>query len=348
MINVLICDDSYTSTELLSHILNSDPEIKVIGIVHNGDAAVSAASKLEPDLILMDVHMPGINGFEATQRILYMMPVPIIIMSRTLDDYDSGTRMAIDAGALAFIQQPPGPAHPDYQEIVDELIRLVKMMAEVKVVKRKQIRNNPSVAIKPGQYTKSIPQIDLKLIAIGASTGGPVVLQYLLTVISQKLNVPLLIVQHIAHGFVNSFTDWLSQTCNLPMHVASNGEAALPGHGYIAPDEHHMGIDKKGVIKLSNEGPINGLRPSVSYLFSSVADSYGPNAAGILLTGMGRDGAMELKLLRDKGALTIAQDEASSIVHGMPGEAIKMNAAQMILSPQDIAIMLARLLDKHN
>jgi len=348
MINVLISEDSPTSRDLLGHILNTDPEIRIIGMVSNGEEAVAAVTKQKPDVIMMDVHMPGMDGFEATRRIMQVQPVPIVIISETLNDQVAATFLAIEAGALAFVRHPPGPGHPDHAAAVAELLQIVKLMSEVKVVRRwnrqEHLKPIPETAVTSAETTHA----DVRLIAIGASTGGPVVLQHILSVLAPSLNVPLLIVQHIAPGFVQGLTEWLGQSCGLPAHVATDRELVLPGHVYIAPEGFHMGIDKNGRIKLIESAPEHGIRPSVSFLFRSVAEALGPNAAGVLLTGMGSDGGDGLKVMRDKGAITIAQDETSSVVHGMPGVAIRLNAASHVLPPQNIAELLARLLKKNN
>jgi two-component system chemotaxis response regulator CheB len=191
-----------------------------------------------------------------------------------------------------------------------------------------------------------IPPTEIRVVAIGASTGGPIVLQTILSRLPKNFLVPVLIVQHMASGFIHGFAEWLSQSSRLPVHVAANREYLLPGHAYVAPDGFQMGVEMGGRIALSKDEPENGLRPSVSYLFRSVAKVFGPNAVGVLLTGMGKDGAEELKLMRQKGAVTIAQDEESSVVHGMPGEAIELDATTYVLSPDKISEALISLVNK--
>ena len=178
------------------------------------------------------------------------------------------------------------------------------------------------------------------MIGIGASTGGPPVLQTILAALPKDFPVPLLIVQHIAPGFVAGLVEWLNQTTGLKVHVAAYGVQPLPGHVYLAPDDFHMGIRAGGEIALSREQPENGLRPAVAHLFRSLADVCGPRAVGVLLTGMGKDGALELKKLKDCGAFTIAQDRETSVVHGMPGEAISLGAAVRVLPADKIAAAL--------
>jgi Chemotaxis response regulator containing a CheY-like receiver domain and a methylesterase domain len=215
-------------------------------------------------------------------------------------------------------------------------------MSEVKVVKL--FPRSRKEQIKPLRSVQTFEN-DVKriqVIAIGASTGGPMVLQIILSGLPEDLPVPVLIVQHIATGFVKRFLEWLSATSGIKLKIAEDGEPILPGIGYIAPDNFHMGVSRGSKINLSNQPPENGLKPSVSYLFRSVAQTFGPNALGVLLTGMGKDGADELKAMKDKGALTLVQNEESSVVFGMPGEALRIGAADHVLSPESIAEILAK------
>jgi len=187
-------------------------------------------------------------------------------------------------------------------------------------------------------------QTQIRVVAVGASTGGPPVLQGILAALPRDFPVPVLLVQHIAPGFTQGFADWLAQSSSLPVQVGVHGQPALPGHVYVAPDSFHMAIAAQGRIRLNPDEPENGLRPSVSHLFRSVAHTYGPRAIGVLLTGMGKDGALELKLMKEQGAVTIAQDRDTSVVHGMPGEAIKLGGATYVLPPEKIRIALTSLL----
>jgi two-component system, chemotaxis family, protein-glutamate methylesterase/glutaminase len=186
----------------------------------------------------------------------------------------------------------------------------------------------------------------IRVVAIGASTGGPLVLQTLLSGLPKDFPVPVLIVQHMAAGFVQGFAAWLAQSTGFPVHVAAVDDYLLPGHAYVAPDGAHMRVGMGRRIVLSQDAPKNGVRPSVSYLFQSVVHVFGRDAAAVLLTGMGKDGAEELKLLRDKGAVTMVQDRDSAVVYGMPGEAIKLDAATYVLSPEQMVAGLVRLADK--
>jgi len=203
----------------------------------------------------------------------------------------------------------------------------------------RSLRDNNSVI--PGRESTK----EIQIIAIGASTGGPLVLQTILSGLTPNFSIPVLIVQHIASGFIHNFVDWLAQTSAIPIHVPKNGEYIIPGHAYIAPDNLQMGVNKKQRISLSDSAPENNLNPSVSYLFRSVTENFGHKSIGILLTGMGRDGAMELKLMRNNGALTIVQDKESCVVFGMPKEAMELDAATYILTPEQIVQALKILVN---
>jgi two-component system, chemotaxis family, protein-glutamate methylesterase/glutaminase len=345
MIKVLVVEDSPVIRGWLVHILQSDPELEVIGTASNGEHALQAVQRLRPDVITMDIHMPKMNGFEATRRIMETHPTPIVIVSGTVDSQEvSTTFRAMEAGALAVLSRPPGISHPGHETTAKELVQTVKLMSEVKVVRRwpRSVPRMASVSKLEIMRTTA----DIRLVAIGTSTGGPMVLETLLSGLPKDFPVPVLIVQHMAPGFVHGFAEWLSQSSGFPVQVASDGEHLLPGHAYVAPDGVHMGTGPGGRVILSQDAPESGLRPAVSYLLRSVANVYGRNAIGVLLTGMGKDGAEALKRMKGTGAITIAQDEASSVVHGMPGEAIKLEAATYVLPPERMPAVLTDLVGK--
>jgi two-component system chemotaxis response regulator CheB len=345
MIRVLVVEDTLVAREFLVHALNSDPGILVIGTASDGEEALEAVALNTPDVITMDVHMPRLNGLDATRRIMETHPTPIVVVSGSWSRGQAPLAFtALEAGALAVVERPRGIGHPDQKSMVANLIQTVKLMSEVRVVRRWSRRpGSTSQGLVPPTHPDLHPSPAIRLIAIGASTGGPPVLQTILSTLPADLAVPVLIVQHISPGFCEGFAEWLRQTSVLPIHIASHGEIALPGHVYIAQDGRHMGIGSDSRIRLTDDPPENGHRPSVSYLLRSVTKSFAERAVGVLLTGMGKDGAEELKLLKDCGAVTLAQDKESSVVHGMPGEAIQLGGATFVLASDRITAVLASL-----
>ncbi|RJX29398.1 MAG: chemotaxis-specific protein-glutamate methyltransferase CheB [Desulfarculus sp.] len=348
MIKVLVVEDSRVVQELLTHILTSEPQIQVVGIASNGLEALAMAKQKRPDVITMDIHMPTMDGFEATRQIMEVQPTPIVIVSGSSKAKEVAfSFQAIEAGALAVVARPPGINHPGFAAAAQELVQTLKLMSEVKVVTRKaQARKKaPPAALEA--VPAPITAREIKIAAIGASTGGPLVLQQILSALPRDLPFPLLIVQHIAKGFTQGFVEWLAGASRFPLRIAAQGEHPRPGYGYVAPEGFHLGVEGGPHIVLSNHGPEHGLRPSISYLFRCVAQAFGPRAVGVLLTGMGSDGAEDLKLMRDRGAVTVAQDKASSVIFGMPGEAIKLEAATHVLPPEGIAALLAALAEQN-
>jgi two-component system chemotaxis response regulator CheB len=340
MINAFVIEDSPVARDYLVYILETDPEIRVMGTADSGEAALEFLARHRPDVILMDIHLPGIDGFETTRRIMSTSPVPIVVCTASIHFNEVHTAMrALEAGALAVLKKPKGLGDPDAEADAAAVIRTLKLMSEIKVVRRWNRAKAPApVAAAPIPSDRIVH--DAAIVAIGASTGGPPVVARILSGLSPGFAAPILVVQHIASGFTAGFAEWLGTTSGLPVHVAQGGEIPLPGHVYVAPDDHHLRVGVRGELQTTRDEPHNGLRPSAGILFRSVAERFGRRAVGVLLTGMGRDGAEELKLMADKGALTVAQDEESCVVFGMPAEAIRLGAARFVFPPEKIAELL--------
>lgn len=341
-INVLLVDDSPSSRLLLRHILETDTRFVILGEVGSGADALAFLKQRRPDVIVMDIHMPGMDGYETTREIMQTLPLPIVICTGVPSPDEAADKFrALDAGALALVAKPPGPGHPQHQEAAAKLVETIALMSEIRVVKRwPRDRVSRSSAFFPRPSSKPAP---IDVIAIGTSTGGPPVLQAILAGLPADLPAPIMIVQHISVGFLPGLVEWLGLSTRFPIQVGTHGQPLQPGHAYLAPDCYHMGIGHQKQIVLSRSEPENGLRPSVSFLFRSVASICGSRAIAVLLTGMGRDGAQELKELKALGAITIAQDAESSVVHGMPGEAIRLGAAHYVLPPDRIATVVTNL-----
>lgn len=339
-IKVLIVDDSPSVRMTLAEIFSADAAFEVAGSAGDGAEAVQAVERLAPDVVTMDILMPGMNGLDATRLIMERHPVPIVIVSGNLDPEEVLTSFrAMEAGALAALPKPRGASHPEHGADVALLLQKVKLMAEVRVVRRWPRAGAKTPLLPPAPAA----QDQLRVVAIGASTGGPPAINTILSGLQPDFPLPLLIVQHMAPGFIHGFAQWLNLTSRIPVRIACQGEPLLPGHAYIAPEGFHMAVEGAGRIALTRGAPENGQLPSVSFLFRSCADVYGRNAVGILLTGMGDDGARELKLMKSRGAITIAQDRESSVIFGMPGEAEKIGAATYFFPPVRIVEYLTSI-----
>lgn len=348
MIRALVVDDSAVIREFLVHVLTGAPDIQVAGTASNGEEALDAAGRLRPDVITMDIHMPKMDGLTATRRIMETHPVPIIIVSGSTTAQDVATTFhALEAGAVGFVRRPKGFGSPEYKCMSEELIKMVRLMSEVRVVRRwpravppqgRQADPRPLQVVHWQEKARSI-----QMIAIGCSTGGPLTVQTILSALKGDLQAPVLIVQHMSPGFVEGFAGWLATSTGFPVSIAVHGERCRAAHAYVAPDDCHLEISSEGRVILSKAPPENSVRPSVCRLFRSTAEAYGGKAAGVLLTGMGRDGAEGLKKLKEKGGVTIAQNEESSIVYGMPEAAVKLGAVMHVLPPEDIAMLLNKL-----
>ena len=347
MIRVLIVEDMQVEQELLSYILISDPQITVVGIANDGEEALCCMERLKPDVVTMDIHMPRLNGFDTTRRIMESSPLPIIIVSGSYNADDAHKSFqAIEAGALAIVRKPQGVGHPDFPSDAAELIKTVKMMSEVKVVRRwPRPRIEAEVPSPCLVAARDVPD-RIRVVAIGASTGGPAIIQEIFSALPKDLSVQILVVQHMALGFMENFVKWVGSSSGFPSHIAINGEYPAPGHAYFAPDGLHMLAGRDDRIVLSTEAPENGLRPSVARLFRSVAETFGSKSAGVLLTGMGRDGAQGLLRIKEHGGMTIVQDEKSSAVFGMPKAAIDLHAADEVLPLSFIPAAILKLFTK--
>ena len=348
MIKVLVVDDSAVAREFMTYLLSGDADLRVIGTASDGEEAVRAVRALQPDVIVMDVVMPRMDGLEATRAIMEATPTPIVVVSASWrrGEVDQTFR-ALEAGALTALEKPAGAAHPQHERLAKELLQVVKLMARVKVVKRtpKAPGTAPAgIAMHGGaaEVHGAAAAAPLRLVAMGASTGGPNAIREVLGGLPADFPAPVLIVQHIAPGVVRGFADWLTETTAREVALARDGERPLPGRVYVAPDGRQTGIGRDGRLALSDDAADAGLRPSVAHLFRSLAAVAGPDTAAVLLTGMGKDGAAEMKTLRERGALTIAQDAGSCVVYGMPAEAVALGAADLVLPPREIAAALTR------
>jgi len=341
MIRVLVVEDSDTARALLRATLTLDNDIRVIGEARNGAEAVAMARTLKPDLITMDISMPVLDGFAATQQIMAAMPVPIVMVTAfpNISEAEAAAR-AMTSGALAVVRKPPGIISLSYVQSARELIETVKAMAEVKVV-----RHFPKTPSRKGSLALIRQPSRLRLVTIAASIGGPAALQVLLPALKPDFALPLLIVQHIAAGFVEGLVSWLAKGLSLPVKLASNGEPLAAGTIYFAPDNYHLGVTSNLCALLSSAPPIEGFRPSANFLFETAAKAFGGETVAAILTGMGDDGLHGLRSLKRANAYVLAQDEETSVVFGMPGAAVKAGVVDMVLPIGAIAQKLNELVE---
>lgn len=347
MIRVLVAEDSITVRELLVAILESERDIQVVGQAKNGIEAVELARTLRPDLITMDVHMPLMDGFEATKEIMVQAPTPIIIVSSSASGRDVELSLnALRAGALMVVSKPDDPRSPQFDGRQTQFLAMVKAMADVKVVRRWAPK--PAAEEQPRRALPRPGARAVQAVAIAASTGGPAMLQEILRGLPRDFRVPILVVQHIARGFVAGLADWLGASCDLRVKVAEQGEPLLARSVFLAPDDRHLGLDRASRVALSDTPPVNGFRPSATFLFESAARTLGEAAVGVVLTGMGSDGVAGLGTLKAAGGFVIAQDETSSVVYGMPRETVEAGLADLVVPGEAISERLAELVGHVN
>lgn len=339
-IRVVIADDSIVAREMLSQILRSDPGIEVVGVATNGQEAVEMVARLRPDLVTMDVHMPKMDGLQATEQIMAYTPTPILVVSSSV--YGEGMGRAFDAlaiGALEVIKKPEPRDWAALEAIGRDIIRRVKILSRVRVITH--IRGRRAPVHREPMKTEPVRVRGIQIVAIGSSTGGPSALLSVLGRLPAEFPLPIVIAQHIAEGFVPGLATWLDAGCKVKVAAATNGESLVPGTAYLAATGSNMEVEGSGV-RFTTPQPGQLYIPSADTLFDSAARTYGPHVVGVLLTGMGADGAVGLKKLHDLGAPTICQDEATSTVWGMPKAAIDLGAARSVVPVHDIAAAIER------
>ena len=341
MVRIVVAEDSLTLRELLVEILESDPEIRVVGRAKNGSEALELTTRLKPDLVTMDVHMPVMDGYEATKEIMVRAPTPILIVSSSTSGRDVDLSLnAMRAGALMVVPKPDDPRSVRFNGRREDLLAMVKAMAQVKVVRRWGPRGRVAAPPPPLRRTARSP---VRVIAVAASTGGPAALQRILGALPGDFAVPILVVQHIATGFVAGLADWLAASCDLRVKVAEPRELLAPRTVYLAPDDRHLGVGADDRLAVVEAPPVNGFRPSGTYLFESAARACGAAVAAVILTGMGSDGVEGLKAVKAAGGQVLAQDEASCVVYGMPREAVAGGVVDAVVPLEDLASCLTDL-----
>jgi two-component system chemotaxis response regulator CheB len=331
----MIVEDLATTREMLVYALASEVDIEIVAVAKDGAEAVAMAGKLKPDIILMDINMPVLNGYEASQKIMEENPTPILLMSATWDIKEVKQIVkSMHIGVLGVYEKPYGLGHPRYKELYEKILLDLRLMSDVKVVRR-------------WNQTKEPLQDDLKtaeknarsFVLIGSSTGGPPVLHTIFKALPASYPLPILVAQHMSSEFIDSFIQWVDGECALSVKKAQEGEKISAGNVYIAPPSYHLTLVKNR-IRLIEAHENEHYVPSVSKLFGSISAADAAEAVAVLLSGMGNDGAEEMAKLKQGGAITIGQNEATSVVFGMANEAIKRGGIEFVLSPQDIIELL--------
>ncbi len=349
VIRVLLVEDSQIALVVLRRILNSSPQIEVVGEARTGLEALMLIPKVQPDVICTDLHMPQMDGLEFTYEVMALYPRPILVISASVQEEDTHqVFQLLEAGAVDIFPKPRAGLTLNDELLKQELINKINILSGVKVLtkKRKSLSQSKSKLTRHLSAFSSQSYPKPKIVVIGASTGGPQALRELFTQLPSDFPVPVICVQHICLGFLQGLIDWLAISCRLPIQIAQPGDIPKPGKIYFPPEQQHLELDSRGKFSCSDSPPLEGHRPSATVTFESVVKFYGKTTVGILLTGMGRDGAQGMQAIAQTGGLTIAQDEASCVVFGMPKEAINLGAAKQVLPIQAIAPMLLDLLQK--
>jgi len=345
-IKILIIDDSKLMRDMLSTIFSSDPEIEVVGTASDPYIARNLIKKTNPDILTLDIMMPNMDGITFLKNLMRLHPLPVVMISSLTQKNSSYSLEALAIGAIDYI---PKPSLKDFSSklYVSELITTIKNASKA-IVQPQMTQKKVDVPLFFNERILNANLLHNNIITIGASIGGIEAIETILTQLP-AIFPPIIITQHIRKEFSLAFSNRINKLCKLTVKQAENKELLTPGFAYMAPYDLHVTIKKVpegNMIVLNNNPPLEGHRPSINILFTSVAESIGKNAIGILLTGMGTDGAMGLKKIHDTGGITIAQDEESSVVWGMPGAAVKLNAADYVLPLDQIVAKVFQILDE--
>jgi two-component system chemotaxis response regulator CheB len=357
-IRVLVVDDSLFLRRTLPRLLEADPEIEVIGTAENGQEAIQMVKDLQPDVVTLDILMPVMDGLTALKHIMRENPVPVLIVSSVTQKGATTTLEALSLGAVDFVTKPSGPVSLDIAKVREELVQKVKVAytAKIKTIAKVNVRGEEYQSLiqrlssKP-QPPVVVPEIDKTfqgkaVVAIAASTGGPAALQLILSQLPTNLQASVLIVQHIAPGFSRPLIERLDNLSPLTVREAQDGDRLRAGQVFVAPYGLHLKVMcQRGKLQVHlDPEPSNVLhRPSANELFNTLADCCGGVTCGVVLTGMGEDGAQGLQAIRQRGGYTIAQDEATSVIYGMPRRAMELNAADIVLPLERIAAEIIRV-----
>jgi len=350
-IKVLLADDSALMRRELKRIMETDPEIEVVAAVRNGQEAVEQTKALDPDVVALDINMPVMDGLTALQYIMMEAPRPVVMISSLTQEGALTTYEALELGAVDFVGKPSGTISKDIGILTEEIIYKIRSAAGANTsnirLRKSKPRTHVSKKIKPLVPSKA----SQKIVVIGQSTGGPNTIMDIIPFLPEDLGVPVIIVQHMPGSFTPSFAERLDKNCSFPFKEAKSGDVIEPNRGYLAPGDIHMtlaptGLGKNGVLVRLTKTPKDTLHtPSVDVTMDSVLAHYGANTIGVLLTGMGADGADAMAKIREAGGRTIAESEETAVVFGMPKEAIKRGGAEFVLPSYKIAEKIVELVN---
>src|ERR1700730_4453504 len=348
-VRVLVVDDSAFMRKVLETIFNADSQLQVIGHAKDGREAIALAESLKPDVITMDLNMPHMDGLQATAQIMTSNPRPVVIVSSESKQGAESTLKALELGAIEFVSKPSSGIDLDMQSVREDLVRKVRMAAKVRVVRTastlaKQVQSAGSAALSPkiihapAQITPQ-PSSDFRfpVVVLAASTGGPATVMRLAPGFTRDFPAAVFLVQHMPASFTTQYAAQLAEFTSIRVKEAENNEAVQPGTLYICPGAQHLRVTPMGRIQLDNtSGRINGYLPNIDVTMETVAAYAGAMSIGVVLTGMGNDGANGAKAIKSAGGMVLAQDEATSVIFGMPAEAIKLAAVDQVLAIDDV------------
>lgn len=345
---VLIVDDSSFMRKVLETIFNADDQLQVAGHAKDGREAVALAESLKPDVITMDINMPHMDGLQATAQIMTTNPKPIVIVSSESKEGASSTLKALELGAIEFVGKPSSGIDLDMHSVKEELLRKVRMAAKVRVVRTAsrlalsvQGAKGDAAPAKPAPVVRTAPSIPadqrFPVVVLGASTGGPATVMRLAPGFTRDFPAAVFLVQHMPASFTTQYAAQLAEFTSIRVKEAETNEAVQPGTLYICPGGQHLRVTPTGRIQLdATSGRINGYLPNIDVTMQTVAAYAGAMSIGVVLTGMGNDGALGAKAIKSAGGMVLAQDEATSVIFGMPAEAIKLATIEQVLGIDDI------------
>ena len=351
-IRVVVVDDSALIRSMLKSLIDAQPDMECVGTANDPYQAREIIRSVDPDVITLDVEMPRMDGLDFLEKLMRLRPMPVVMVSTLTERGAETTLRALELGAVDFVAKPRIGVAQGLQELSTEIVDKLRIAARARIARRAAPPPEPAPVparggVSPAGQAPLVKPVPVafsrasteKIIAIGSSTGGTEALRVVLTGLPADCPA-VLITQHMPPGFTKSFADRLNSLCRMHVKEAEDGERVLPGHAYVAPGGRHLAVARSGanyVVRIDEGAPVNRHRPSVEVLFRSVAQHVGRNALGVMLTGMGRDGADAMREMRDAGAHNVAQDEASCIVYGMPREAVAVAAVQEVLPLAQIA-----------